>query len=331
MKRITNLGLATLLAAAFVTGLLSQSSGTQWGAAFVTIHGVTALAIVALSPWKTAISRQGLARPQRRGKLRSLTLAGLVLLTIGSGLLQMTGTVTRIGPLHPMQIHVGAAFLIVPFVVGHYRRHPVRWRRTDWQRRVFLRGGVLTAVAGLAWIGWERSVAALGWPGENRRFTGSHERSSYLPAGMPAFQWLDDRIQHLDPEVWRLAVDDRSLTYEELWDFPQEDVTAHLDCTSGWYSTQIWRGIRLDRLIQVGEATSIEVRSITGYARRFPVRDLDRLWLALEVGAEPLLPGHGYPARLVAPDRRGFWWVKWVESIRPSSIPWWIQSPFPLT
>jgi hypothetical protein len=31
------------------------------------------------------------------------------------------------------------------------------------------------------------------------------------------------------------------------------------------------------------------------------------------------------------PHRRGFWWVKWVESVKLSDLPAWGQSPFPLT
>jgi DMSO/TMAO reductase YedYZ molybdopterin-dependent catalytic subunit len=49
------------------------------------------------------------------------------------------------------------------------------------------------------------------------------------------------------------------------------------------------------------------VVSSTGYDRRFPVGEASRLLLATRVGGEPLDPGHGYPARLVAADRRGFW------------------------
>jgi DMSO/TMAO reductase YedYZ molybdopterin-dependent catalytic subunit len=110
-----------------------------------------------------------------------------------------------------------------------------------------------------------------------------------------------------------------------------DEVRATIDCTGGWYSTQDWSGVRLDRLVEPGEWRSIEVVSATGYARRYPVGDLDRLWLAVAVGGDPLSVGHGYPARIVAPDRRGFWWVKWVVTIRPSRTPWWLQSPFPLT
>ena len=54
------------------------------------------------------------------------------------------------------------------------------------------------------------------------------------------------------------------------------------------------------------------------------------LWLATGVEGRRLDAGHGAPVRLVAPGRRGFWWVKWVASVQLSHLPPSAQSPFPL-
>ena len=71
--------------------------------------------------------------------------------------------------------------------------------------------------------------------------------------------------------------------------------------------------------------------SATGYSRSFPIEDASKLLLATRVAGDALSPGHGYPARIVAPGRRGFWWVKWVTRIEISDRPWWLQLPFPPT
>jgi DMSO/TMAO reductase YedYZ molybdopterin-dependent catalytic subunit len=80
-----------------------------------------------------------------------------------------------------------------------------------------------------------------------------------------------------------------------------------------------------------GDARSLLVRSHTGYWVRLPIGDVDHLLLATGAGGRPLSPGHGYPLRLVAPGRRGFWWVKWVDRIEVGAEPAWWQPPFPLT
>jgi DMSO/TMAO reductase YedYZ molybdopterin-dependent catalytic subunit len=109
-------------------------------------------------------------------------------------------------------------------------------------------------------------------------------------------------------------------------------VRAVLDCTGGWYAEQDWAGVPVAALLGGrGRARSLLVRSATGYGVRFPLADLERLLLATRVGGAPLSPRHGFPVRLVAPGRRGFWWVKWVVSIEVDPAPWWRQPPFPLT
>ena len=329
MKRFTNLALAGLLVLALATGLVAQGLGTGWSRAATIAHGVLGASFLLLIPWKSPIVSSGLQRGGK-GVTWSLALAGAIVITIGSGLLQMIGIVRSIGPLTTMQVHIGAAVISVGLAVWHYRRHPVRPRSTDLGRRNLIRMATLTAAAGGTFALWESVVGALDWPGGRRRFTGSHERGSGDPKAMPVTQWFTDKVPRLDKT--EVFVDGRLLNAEALAALPHETVEATLDCTGGWYATQEWTGVRLDHLL--GEAPageSIAVRSVTGYARRFPADEADRIWLAFGVGGAPLSQGHGFPARIVAPGRRGFWWVKWVDSIEISSVPAWFQVPFPLS
>ncbi len=329
--RRTNLALLVLLPLAILTGLVANTAGTRWGIHPSVIHGLVALAILILSPWKQAIVRSGLKKKRPSNKT-SIVLLVLVISTLATGIMHAFGYQGKVGPLTLMQVHIGGALIALILGWLHYRSHPVKPRLSiDFNRRTFLRTGSLAVGAGVAWVALEGTLDALGAAGGERRFTGSHERGSFDPRRLPVTSWLDDRAPAIEVAEWRLNVDGVSLTMAEIESMEAEQFDAVLDCTSAWYSEQTWSGVRLDRILDVGEARSIVVNSQTGYARRFPTRDIEKLWLVTHLGGEPLSVGHGYPARVVAPGRRGFWWVKWVVEINTSNVPWWIQLPFPAT
>jgi hypothetical protein len=304
-------------------------------------HGALGLGILLLAPWKSVIARRSLRR-RRQGSWVSVIFTLLVAVAILFGVLHATGILVSMGPLTAMQVHVGAAVTSIPFALWHVRARRVRVRRTDLSRRSLLRTGALAGGAGVLWAAADGLVRVSSLPGERRRFTGSYETGSFRPQAMPVTQWFNDRVPDVDPERWRLRVIvanglsvpadvGRSWSYQETAAF-RDRIRATIDCTGGWYAEQDWEGVWLSRLIpDPGEARSVAVRSITGYPRRFPVDDLHGLLLATRLGGRALDAGHGFPARIVAPGRRGFWWVKWVDRIELSALPWWWQSPFPLS
>jgi Oxidoreductase molybdopterin binding domain len=329
--RGTNLALLALLIGALVTGGLAFAIGGKWAFWALAAHGAVGLTLVLLAPWKSVISARGLRRA-RPGTPASVLLAVLIVLTVASGIAHAVGLWT--GGL-AMQVHVGAALLSIPLAIWHVVARPVRPRPSDLSRRSLLRAGAVVGGGIAAFGAIEGLVRATGLPGSARRATGSYERGSLDPAAMPVTQWLDDQPPDIDPAGWRLIVRtaerERSWSYEELVEF-SERVRATVDCTGGWFATQDWTGVRLDRLLEVDDSVrSFVVVSATGYGRRFPIGDAPSMMLATRAGERALSVGHGFPARLVAPGRRGFWWVKWVERIETSGTPWWLQSPFPLT
>jgi DMSO/TMAO reductase YedYZ molybdopterin-dependent catalytic subunit len=112
---------------------------------------------------------------------------------------------------------------------------------------------------------------------------------------------------------YRLRFGSREYTAREL--DRGDELTATLDCTGGFYTTQRWRGTRLDRLLGDAPGSHVRVISVTGYRWSFDRADAQRLLLATHVGGAPLSHGHGAPVRLVAPGQRGFIWVKWVTRV----------------
>jgi DMSO/TMAO reductase YedYZ molybdopterin-dependent catalytic subunit len=328
--RSTNLALLVLVPAAVVTGGATFLVGSGIVDAVVILHGVVGLMLLVLLPWKSTIVGRGLRR-RRSATLMSLVLAAAVLLAVATGLAHSTGIVIGAAGLTALQVHVAAALVaIVPLLV-HARRRRVRFRRTDLSRRTLLRTGLLVTTAAAGYLAVEGLARVLSLPGTNRRATGSYERSSGNPDGMPTTSWLFDEVPALDPQSWRVSV--RSGGTARSWSVAEiramgDHASVILDCTGGWWSRQLWSGARVSRLLPAGSVGSVEVTSTTGYRRRLPLTD--DLLLAVDVGGQPLSAGHGAPVRLVVPGRRGYHWVKWVSRIELQSLPWWLESPLPL-
>jgi DMSO/TMAO reductase YedYZ molybdopterin-dependent catalytic subunit len=116
----------------------------------------------------------------------------------------------------------------------------------------------------------------------------------------------------------------RAFTLDELAAMPQRSATLPIACVEGWSASVRWTGVSLHAVIAAAgardpvavEVVSLEARSryATSSVNRSVLGDDDTL-LALRVGGEPLALDHGYPVRLIAPNRPGVLQTKWVSRL----------------
>ena len=115
-----------------------------------------------------------------------------------------------------------------------------------------------------------------------------------------------------------------SLSLDELRALPQHEATLPIACVEGWSASARWRGVRVAELLDRAGAAEdavvmIESLQPSGLYKRselnaLQARDRDTL-LALEINGETLHIDHGFPARLIGPNRPGVQQTKWVKEL----------------
>jgi DMSO/TMAO reductase YedYZ molybdopterin-dependent catalytic subunit len=324
--RGTDWSLAFVVTLGFATGVLTIFAGGRGDAWVFAVHGVAGTSLGLLLGWKfRRVWRRVFERRRWDRRTGVGILAGvLVATTLVSGWAWSSGADTGFAgyPLLVWHFVVGTGLAVV--VVAHATFRARRPRRRDViDRRQFLTAAGVAAGGLAAWQLQRPAAALVGFRGAKRRFTGSYEVASFEGNAFPTTSWVSDKPRELDPSHYRLTVEGlvAEPTQLALADLGTGDgLVATLDCTGGFYSTQRWEGITLEHLLaRAGGArrgaSHVRVISHTGYRCSFGLDDARRFLLATTVGGEPLSHGHGAPVRLVAPGRRGFEWVKWVERV----------------
>ncbi|MDX3245384.1 molybdopterin-dependent oxidoreductase [Streptomyces sp. ME18-1-4] len=131
-------------------------------------------------------------------------------------------------------------------------------------------------------------------------------------------------VAHLTAENYRLVVSGPrpyTLTLDDLRALPQREVELPIACVEGWSRSARWTGVRVaDLLERAGAPRDARVRVVSLQLRGgYRVSEMGHehardplTLLALRLNGEELTPDHGYPARLIAPNRPGVLQTKWV-------------------
>ena len=318
--------LAILLVVQLASGLLTLRSGVPATAPLFLLHGIVGGALLVAAAEKV---RRSVGPAVRSRRWRRLALGGLLTLLAAAALVGgfawvASGRILSIGPWTVLTLHVWAALAAVPVVLLHLL--PRRWRLLRpraggprMSRRTLLAAAGVAALGAVAWGATNLLDAAQGGV---RRFTGSR----WLPEGgiPPPTTFYGEGIPSIDHAAWRLRVNGRVarpvvLDLQALADLGMTERDAVLDCTSGWAMRTAWRGTPLRAVLDAAGADPlaphVRLRSVTGWSVSLERNELDDAILATHVAGAPLPAANGAPCRLVAPDRRGLDWIKWVTEI----------------
>ncbi len=152
----------------------------------------------------------------------------------------------------------------------------------------------------------------------------------------------------LDPSKWRLILDGEvgrpvQLNLDILYRLPAIRFTKTLECISNWVnlcersqggpafgcdliSTAVWKGVRLSDVFALAGGVKANARSIAvigadEFSSSIPPdpQTLASTLLVYEMNDQVLPLEHGYPARLLIPNRYGMKSPKWVIAMRPTN------------
>ncbi|MFD0531380.1 molybdopterin-dependent oxidoreductase [Kitasatospora arboriphila] len=293
------------------------------------ISGIAAIPLAGAKLW--AVYPRLFEWPSARSVLHALERLGIAVLVAAVLLELFTGLLNTLQwypwPFPFRQTHFWLGWLATGGLLVHLAvKAPLiarNWRRPSTPlpgQRAFLAS--VTAATGLVTLTTakpERALAAA--PRPAGAAPPRHRQPG--PAGQP----------HRGPgrrpdRTRRLAVGGRRPTAlpahpRRTRQLPQYEAVLPIACVEGWSASARWGGVRITELLARAARLRSAVR-VTSLEADGPYRVMEMppqyaddplTLLALRVNGATLNPDHGFPARIVAPNRPGVLQTKWVARI----------------
>ncbi len=136
-------------------------------------------------------------------------------------------------------------------------------------------------------------------------------------------QYID--IEEYTLEITGLVDEEKSYTYDEVTNGHQSyKKVLTLYCVEGWDVTLLWEGVLVRDLINEAGAkpgaNTVILHAYDGYTTSFPLDYLmqNDIIMAYRMNDITIPPERGYPFQLVAEDKWGYKWIKWITKIELS-------------
>ena len=132
-------------------------------------------------------------------------------------------------------------------------------------------------------------------------------------------QYID--IDNYKLEVSGLVENPKKYSYEEVLAHQKYSKVVTINCIMGWSATVLWEGVLLKDLfdeVKINpEANIVIFHAYDGYTSSLPLDYIlgNSIILADKINNVTLVPERGFPFQVVAEDKYGYKWVKWVTKI----------------
>jgi DMSO/TMAO reductase YedYZ molybdopterin-dependent catalytic subunit len=135
--------------------------------------------------------------------------------------------------------------------------------------------------------------------------------------------------QHIDIDEYRLEItglieNSKEYTYDEVLSFQKYSKVVTIQCIIGWTATVLWEGVLLKDLFEEvkvkPEANTVIFYAVDGYTTSLPLDYIvdNDIILADKINNMTLVPERGFPFMLVAENKYGYKWIKWITKIELS-------------
>jgi len=135
-------------------------------------------------------------------------------------------------------------------------------------------------------------------------------------------QQVDKNSYQLD--ITGLISTPTSYSYDDILNLPKYQKVVTLNCVEGWSVKALWEGILIKDLLKnvtiKPEAKTIIFYAVDGYSTSFPLDYIlqNNIIMADKLNGVELPSERGFPFQLVAEQKWGYKWIKWINKIELS-------------
>ena len=132
------------------------------------------------------------------------------------------------------------------------------------------------------------------------------------------------KLSQYSLKITGLVDEELDLKYDEVLGFPSYERLITLYCVEGWDATILWEGVKITDLIDAAgvsdAAKTVIFKAVDGYTTSLPLAEIiqkDMLLAYMSNGID-IPPEMGFPFIVVAEDKLGYKWARWVNEIELS-------------